>query len=185
MNMSKKVAVVLSSTRPGRIGANITNWAMGQLTNNSDVTFEVVDLKDWDLPILDEPMPPMMQQYQHDHTKKWSAKIKEYAGYIFVTPEYNAGYPAGLKNAIDYLYVEWKDKPVSIISYGWSGGASANKQLQQVFERIGMKITKTLPQLVMTKEMFGEDHQIKNVDEAFSEYKNAIQEAQAELIELI
>ena len=181
--MKKQIAVIIGSTRPGRIGQSIAEWALTQLDRKDDVEYEIVDLKDWKLPILDEPMPPMMHQYQYNHTKKWSAKIEQYAGYIFVTPEYNAGYPAGLKNAIDYLYTEWKDKPVTIISYGWSGGASSSNQLRQVFERIGMKIAETRPQLVMTKDMFNEQHQIANVGQSFSKYANDIKQASQEVLE--
>ena len=180
--MSKKIAVIIGSSRPGRIGANITHWVVANLPKNDDITYEVIDLAEQNLPMFDEAMPPMMMQYQNEHTKQWSAKISEYSGFVFVTPEYNAGYPAVLKNAIDYLLVEWKAGVVTIVSYGWSGGASANHQLKEVFERIGSKITKTLPQVTLTKESFGEDHQIKDIDTTFAAFAGDITKAGEELI---
>lgn len=180
--MSKKIAVITGSTRPTRIGANITNWVVTKLPQFDDVSYEVVDLADWDLPMFNEPLPPMMGQYQHEETKKWSAKIGEFDGFVIVSPEYNAGYPAVLKNAIDYLHAEWKEKPVTIVTYGYSGGASANNQLKDVFVRLNSKVTETRPTLTFSDGIFGDDYQIKDIEAAFGASTSDIQKAGQELL---
>jgi NAD(P)H-dependent FMN reductase len=180
--MTKKVAVIISSTRPTRIGAHIANWVVTKLPQNADVSYEIIDLAEWNLPMFNEPLPPMMGQYQFDETKKWSAKVKEFDGIVVVSPEYNAGYPAALKNAIDYLSVEWKEKPVTIVTYGYTGGASANNQIKEVFVRLNAKVTETLPTLSFTDGIFGDDYQIKDLDSAFGKHATDIEKAGIELI---
>ena len=99
-----KVAVILGSTRPGRNGEAVAQWVYETAKKRSnDAEFEYVDIKDFDLPLLDEPVPPSQGQYNKDHTKTWSAKIESFDAFIFVTPEYNHGIPGALKNAIDFL----------------------------------------------------------------------------------
>ncbi|XIF20249.1 MAG: NADPH-dependent oxidoreductase [Acetilactobacillus jinshanensis] len=90
--------------------------------NNGSVNYKIIDLKKISLPFLDEEEMPMTGIYHHQHTKRWSKIIKSYDGIIFLFPQYNWGYPAVLKNAIDYLGEEWRDKPVSCITYGFHGG---------------------------------------------------------------
>ena len=148
------------------------------------MSYELVDLAEVNLPMFNEPMPPMMGQYQFDYTKEWSAKIGQYDGFVFVSPEYNAGYPAVLKNAIDYLCNEWADKPVTIVTYGYTGGASANNQLKEVFERLKMKVTTTLPTLFFSEGIFGTDYQITDIDTAFAKNASDIAKAGAELLAL-
>ena len=179
--MNKKIAVIIGSTRPGRIGENITNWVISKLPSN-DTTYEVIDLGVVNLPIFNEPMPPMMGQYQFAHTKDWSAKISGYDGVVVVSPEYNAGYPAVLKNAIDYLCNEWKDKPVTIVTYGYTGGASANNQLREVFTRLNSRVTETLPTLHFSDGIFGDDYQVADLDTAFGAHVEDITKAGQELI---
>lgn len=183
--MKPKIQVIMGSTRPTRINKNITEWLVEIASANNKADYEIIDLADWHLPFIDEPMPPMMNKYQNSHTKQWSEKIQQGDGYIFVTPEYNAGYPAVLKNAIDYLNVEWKDKPVLIVSYAFSGGVSASAQLKQVAERLGMKPTSISPALTNTRDMYGEDGQIKDIKKAYAEYESTVLEANEELLELV
>lgn len=180
--MGKKVAIIIGSTRPTRIGANVANWVITKLPESSDVTYELVDLADWNLPLFNEPLPPMMGQYQYEETKKWSAKISEFDGYVVISPEYNAGYPAVLKNAIDYLHAEWKEKPVTIITYGHSGGASANNQLKDVFVRLNSKVTETRPILTFSAGIFSDDYQIKDIEAAFGSSAADIKKAGEELL---
>ncbi len=92
--------------------------------------FELVDIEEYGLPLLDEPVPPSMGQYSHPHTKRWSAKIASFDGYVFVTPEYNHGTSGALKNAIDYLYAGWNNKPAGFVSYGSAGGTRAVEHLR-------------------------------------------------------
>jgi NAD(P)H-dependent FMN reductase len=177
-----KVQIIIGSTRPGRVGPQIASWMVDNLPKQDNTTYEIVDIADWNLPLFDEPVHPSMNQYAHDYTKAWSQKIKEADAYIFLTPEYNAGYPAALKNAIDYLYHEWTDKPVMIVSYGVGGGPTASAQLRQVAERLKMHPVDTSPAFTITREMTGEDRQIKNIDEAFKPYVANLQLAVEELI---
>jgi NAD(P)H-dependent FMN reductase len=98
--------------------------------------FELVDIEEYGLPLLDEPVPPSMGQYSHPHTKRWSAKIASFDGYVFVTPEYNHGTSGALKNAIDYLYAEWNNKAAGFVSYGSAGGTRAVEQLRLVMAEL-------------------------------------------------
>lgn len=124
-----KLHVVLVSTRPGRAGEAVAQWFMGQATKHGRFDVELVDLKAWNLPLLDEPAHPRLQQYQHEHTKKWSAKVKEAAAHVFVTPEYNHSAPASLFNALDYLLHEWAYKPAGFVSYGGPTGGRHGVQM--------------------------------------------------------
>lgn len=127
-----RIAVVLSSTRPERVGPAVARWVMEQLEDRDDADYELIDLADQGLPLLDEPQPASSQAYTKDHTKAWSAKVGGYDGFIFVFPEYNRGIPAALKNALDFLYAEWNDKSAGIVCYGSSGGLRAAEQLKSV-----------------------------------------------------
>lgn len=180
--MSKKVGIIIGSSRPSRIGANITNWVSSKLPKSVDIVYEIVDLIEADLPLLDEVMPPMMGQYHNEHTKKWSEKVKGLDAFVVVTPEYNAGYSAVLKNAIDYLHAEWQEKPITVISYGYGGGASANHQLVEVFTRLKMKVTETLPKMSFTQDSFGQDGQIADFEATFGSHAADITKAGKELL---
>lgn len=116
------IKIILGSTRPGRFGEQPARWIMELAKEHPEAKFELVDLKEVNLPLLDEPVAAMFGSYEHEHTKRWSKVIDEADGFIFVTPEYNSGLPAAFKNAIDYLYAEWKYKPVAFVSYGAGGG---------------------------------------------------------------
>ena len=177
-----KTQVIIGSTRPGRVGPQIAHWMIEILPSGKNNEYEIVDIADWKLPIFDERIHPSMNQYKHTHTKAWSNKIKEADAYVFLTPEYNAGYPASLKNAIDYLYHEWSDKPVMIASYGIGGGSTASAQLRQVTERLKMRPTETSPAFTITRDMYGEDGQIKNIDQSFDPYKENLKIAGDELL---
>lgn len=134
-----QLKVIIASTRPGRKGPTIANWLIEQLKNQSDFEVELLDLKEINLPFMDEPEHPRLQQYQHEHTKAWSKKINAGDAFIFVTPEYNFGYPAPLKNALDFLYQEWTYKPLGFVSYGGiSGGTRSVQMLKQVVTALKM-----------------------------------------------
>ena len=127
-----RIAIVTGSTRPGRNNEAVARWVYDIAKKRSDAEFELVDIADYALPLLDEPVPPSMGQYSHAHTKAWAEKIGSFDGYVFVTPEYNHGTSAALKNAIDYLYREWNNKAAGFVSYGSAGGARAVEQLRLV-----------------------------------------------------
>jgi len=152
------------------------------LSKDSKAEYEIVDIADFKLPMFDEPVHPSMNQYEHAHTKTWSQKIKAADAYIFLTPEYNAGYPASLKNAIDYLYHEWAQKPVMIVSYGIGGGPTASAQLRQVVERLKMHPVDTSPAFSISRDMSGADGQIKDIVEAFDPYVANLKIANKELL---
>ncbi len=127
-----KVAIIVGSTRPGRKAEAVAQWIHGIAAARHDAQFEIVDIQEFNLPLLDEPVPPAMGQYSHEHTKAWSAKIASFDAYVFVTPEYNHGPSGALKNAIDFLFREWNNKSAGFVAYGSAGGVRAVEQLRQV-----------------------------------------------------
>lgn len=127
-----KVAIITGSTRPGRNNKAVADWVYGIAGKRSDAAFELVDIADYGLPLLDEPVPPSAGQYSRPHTKRWAEKIGAFDAYVFVTPEYNHGTSGALKNAIDYLYREWNNKAAGFVSYGSAGGARAVEHLRLV-----------------------------------------------------
>ena len=131
-----RIAIIIGSTRPGRKAEAVAKWVYEIAQNRSDAEFELVDIKDFDLPLLHEPVSPIMGQYTQEHTKTWSAKIASFDAYVFVTPEYNHGTSAALKNAIDFLYHEWVNKAAGFVSYGGAGGARAVEQLRLVMAEV-------------------------------------------------
>ena len=138
-----RIAVILGSTRPGRNGAQVADWVMEHAKNRPDAEFELIDLADYPLPHLDEPLPPSMGQYQNAHTHEWAARIAQYDGFIFVTPEYNHSTSGVLKNAIDYLYAEWNNKAMGVVSYGAVGGARAAEHLRLIAGELQMADVRT------------------------------------------
>jgi NAD(P)H-dependent FMN reductase len=127
-----KIAIILGSTRPGRNGEAVAKWVLDIAKQRSDADYELVDLLDYNLPHLDEAVPPSMGQYSQPHTKKWAEKIGSFDGFVFVTPEYNHSTSGALKNAIDYLFAEWNNKAAGFVSYGAVGGARAVEHLRLV-----------------------------------------------------
>src|SRR5918993_297277 len=127
-----KIAVITGSTRPGRNNIAVARWAFELAAQRRDASFELVDIAESQLPLLDEPVPAALGRYSHAHTRRWAAKIASFDGYVFVTPEYNHGTSAALKNAIDYLYAEWTDKAAGFVSYGAVGGVRAVEHLRLV-----------------------------------------------------
>ncbi len=127
-----RIAIIIGSTRPGRKAEAVAKWVYDIAQKRSDAEFELVDIKDFNLPLLDEPMSPMMGQYTHQHTKDWSAKIASFDAYVFVTPEYNHGTSGALKNAIDYLYKAWVNKAAGFVGYGGASGTRAVENLRLV-----------------------------------------------------
>ncbi|MET1156714.1 NAD(P)H-dependent oxidoreductase [Arthrobacter sp.] len=131
-----KIAIVTGSTRPGRVNKQVADWVLSQTAGNADAEFEVVDIADFNLPLLDEAYPAAFQNYQNDHTKTWSAKINEFDGFIFVTGEYNHTVTPALTNALSYLNVEFNNKAAGIVSYGSMGGARAAEHLRNILSEL-------------------------------------------------
>ncbi|OFZ29526.1 MAG: NADPH-dependent FMN reductase [Bdellovibrionales bacterium RIFCSPHIGHO2_01_FULL_40_29] len=132
------IGIIMGSTRPGRIGEGVAKWVFEQAQTRSEVNYHLIDLLDYNLPLLDEPNPPMMGNYTKEHTKKWAAAIAKLDGFVFVTPEYNHSTSAALKNAFDYLYKEWNNKACGFVSYGSAMGARAVENLRLVAGELKM-----------------------------------------------
>jgi NAD(P)H-dependent FMN reductase len=131
--------IIIGSTRPGRKGPALANWIFETAKQHSEFSVELLDLAEINLPFLDEPIHPRFQKYEKEHTKKWSAQISSADAFIFVTPEYNYGYPATLKNAIDFLHNEWLYKPVGFVAYGGiAAGTRCMQALKQVVTALKM-----------------------------------------------
>ena len=131
-----RIGIIVGSTRPGRKAASVATWLHDILKSRKDAEFEVVDIEDYKLPLLDEPVPPSMHQYSKPHTNHWSEKIASLDAYIFVTPEYNHATSAALKNAIDFLFHEWNNKAAGFVGYGGAGGVRAVENLRLVMGEI-------------------------------------------------
>jgi NAD(P)H-dependent FMN reductase len=131
-----KIGIILGSTRPGRNGEAVAKWVFEAAKKRSDAAFELVDIKDFNLPLLDEPAPPSFGPGSKPHTKAWAAKIAEFDGFVFVTAEYNHGIPGALKNAIDFLFNEWNNKAAGFVGYGSAGGARAVEHLRQIMGEV-------------------------------------------------
>jgi NAD(P)H-dependent FMN reductase len=126
-----KLAIIIGSTRPERVGEAVAKWVHELAQKRSDAEFELVHIKDFNLPLLDEPVPPSQGEYSKEHTKKWAAKIASFDGYVFVTPEYNHGICGALKNAIDFLFAEWNNKAA-----GFKPREFHEKSVGQAFDQV-------------------------------------------------
>jgi NAD(P)H-dependent FMN reductase len=170
-----KIGVILGSTRPGRRGASVARWVMDIADKRKDAEFDLIDLADYPLPHLDEPLPPSMGQYQNAHTQEWAAKIDQYDGFVIVTPEYNHSTSGVLKNAIDYLYAEWNNKAVGFVSYGAVGGARAAEHLRLISGELQMADVRTQVALSMFTDfvdfvdLVPGDYQVQALDRLINE----------------
>lgn len=146
------VLVIAGSTRPRRIALRVAEWVAEVGRGTTNASFEIVDLKDWPLPMDDEPAVPATGGYAFEHTRAWSRKIAAADAFVFVTPQYNWGYPAPLKNALDHLHREWAGKPAMIVTYGGHGGVRCGEQLQQVCQGLRMAPIATRTGLMLSRE---------------------------------
>lgn len=131
-----RIAIIMGSTRPNRKSEEVARWVHGIAAGRRDAEFELVDIRDYNLPLLDEPIPPSQGKYSQEHTKRWAAKIGSFDGYVFVTPEYNHSTSGALKNGIDYLYKEWNNKAAGFVSYGSAGGVRAVEHLRSIMAEL-------------------------------------------------
>ena len=180
--MAKKIQLIIGSTRENRVGAQVAEWVATHARAFDDIDLEVIDLKEVNLPFFAAPIPPSYSPDTSEAGIAWAKKISEGDGYIFVTPEYNRGIPAALKNALDYLVAEWKDKPATVVSYGYiDGGQSALKHLHDVLGWLKVSTTESTVSIKLTQDMMGATG-IKDVDAAFADYETVIEDALKELI---
>jgi NAD(P)H-dependent FMN reductase len=131
--------IIAASTRPGRRGIAVARWVQQLAEAHGGFDVELVDLAEVGLPVFDEPNHPRLRRYEHQHTKDWSATVDRADAYVFVVPEYNHSFPASVKNALDYLSLEWADKPAGLVSYGGvSAGLRAATALKPVLAALRM-----------------------------------------------
>lgn len=162
------VKIIIASTRPGRKGPVVASWIHEIAKQHPEFMTEVLDLAEINLPFLDEPQHPRLQQYQHQHTKDWSEKINTADAFIIVTPEYNFGFPAPLKNALDYLYNEWLYKPVAVVSYGGvAAGTRSLQMLKQVLTALKMMPIADAVNIPFFTRLINEQNQF-NADEGLT-----------------
>jgi NAD(P)H-dependent FMN reductase len=152
MTISSPILVIAGSVRPRRISPAIAAWVAALGSNATGHAFEVVDLADWPLRMDDEPGMPQRGEYASPLTRAWSAKIAAAPAFVLVAPQYNWGYPAALKNALDHLYKEWSGKPVMIVTYGGHGGERCGDQLDVVCRGLHMAPIVRGPGLKLSRE---------------------------------
>ncbi len=136
MSSASRIGVIICSTRPARVGPTVADWTMQQTSGREGADYELIDLAEIGLPLLDEPEPAASGNYTKEHTKRWASTIEALDGFVFVAPEYNRGIPGALKNALDFLYVEWNNKAAGLVVYGSSGGLRAAEQLKLVLAEL-------------------------------------------------
>lgn len=179
----KKIGIILGTNRPTRIGPDVAAWVKKTMAHEK-LTLDIIDLARINLPFLDEPEIPAKGHYQQEHTKKWRDLILQYDGFVLVFPQYNWGYPAVLKNALDYLYAEWTHKPVSIMVYGNHGGFQGLIAMKLVTQGLNMYNMAVNPPLNIRKEMFNEQGQFIDIEEAFQPVAPQVKLVSEEFLQL-
>lgn len=169
-----RLMIVIASTRPGRAGGPVADWFEGKARAHGAFEIDVADLAAMNLPMLDEPGHPRLQRYTHQHTKDWSARVAAADAFAFVMPEYNFGFNAPIKNALDYLHTEWQYKPVGFVSYGGvSAGTRAVQMLKQVVTALKMMPLPEAVSIPFVAQFLDEDRRIR---------PNAVMEQAAEVL---
>jgi NAD(P)H-dependent FMN reductase len=176
---------VVGSNRPQRICPEIAAWVQQGLRAAELSEVELVDLQEIGLPFLDEPIMPAQGRYEHAHTVRWSERVRSYDGFVFVFPQYNWGYPAVLKNALDFLYHEWANKPAGLVTYGSRGGVLAATQLRQVLQGLHMRSTETNIELKTDETMVTDDGSFHDINAAFGGYLAQVSALASELSHLL
>lgn len=177
------ISIIVGSVRPVRIGDQIAEALAPIIAEAAGARVQIIDLAQLNLPMLDEPLMPAMGNYAHAHTREWAEIIEASDAVVFVTPQYNGGYPASLKNAIDFLYQEWKEKPALIVSYGGHGGGQAAAQLRQVLEFIGLDIEAGSVGITIPRDGYGPDWRLVDAAPIVAVEADALREAGASLAE--
>lgn len=180
-----RIAVVIGGTRSNRICPGIAKWIREVAQGDSPLRYELLDLKDIDLPFLDEPFMAALERYEHKHTREWSRIVSSFDGFIFVFPQYNWGYPGVLKNALDFLYAEWGGKPASLATYGTRGGNRGARQLGEVLQGLHMNILEDHLEIVISEEDIDEGWQLKGLVAVMEPYVEQTQRIDAQMVEAI
>jgi NAD(P)H-dependent FMN reductase len=157
--------IIIGSTRPGRVGPAVAAWIAERAREHGGFDVQVADLAELDLPLLDEPNHPRLRQYTKQHTKDWSALVEASDAFIFVTPEYNYGFNAALKNAIDFLHAEWQNKAAGIVSYGGvAAGTRATQMLKQVLTALKIMPVPEAVNIPFVAQHLDEDRRFKSTE---------------------
>lgn len=151
------IRLVIGSTRPVRVGDQLAAHVAPALHRATGMPVETIDLAAVGLPMLDEPEMAATGRYARAHTREWSRTIADSDAVVFLTPQYNAGYPASVKNAVDYLFREWHDKPGAIVSYGRHGGGRSAAQLREVLAFVRMSLTADHAEIMLDAADYGAD----------------------------
>jgi len=178
---ASRILVIIGSTRARRICPQIAQWVAQIGRETISGQFEVVDLKDWLLPMDDEPGVPAVHDYALEHTRAWSRKVSEADAFVFVTPQYNWGYPAPLKNALDHLFKEWSGKPAMIVTYGSHGGGKCAVQLRQVLKGLKMKPVATMTGFKLARKNIEANAGVIEPAAEFARHRRKLRKAFAEL----
>jgi NAD(P)H-dependent FMN reductase len=178
--MSKpRIGIIIATTRAGRFGDKPAAWIRAIAARRSDLAFEIVDLRDYPLPLFDEPRSPAYGQSERPEVKRWQAKLAELDGFLFVTAEYNRSIPAALKNALDYAYAEWNRKPAAFVGYGPIGAARAIEHLRTIAVELQMAPTRTGVHITMEPYLA-----VLKGEKALADFEHLNQGAAATLDEL-
>jgi len=181
-----RIAVIIGSTRPTRICPGIAHWSAHVLRQESPLCYEIIDLADAGLPFLDEPLKPALGDYRHEHTPgrgaAWSAATR---GSCSSSRSTTGGYPAPVKNALDFLYREWHGKPATSVTYGTRGGGKAADQLRHVLEGLHMRPLATPLEITITDRQVDEDWQLTDLAATMQPYAALTRRIDAEMIEVL
>lgn len=180
-----RVAVVVGSTRPTRICPGIAEWVKRTAGQESSLSYELIDLAAVGLPLLDEPLKAALREYEHEHTRAWSRLVSGFDGFVFVFPQYNWGYPAPLKNAMDFLYYEWHDRPATSVTYGTRGGGKGAQQFLGVLEGLHMRPLKDRVELVITDDDVDQEWQLRDLNATLGPYREQVRRLDAQLVEAL
>lgn len=180
-----RVAMIIGSTRPARICPVIARWCQQAIQEDSPLRYELIDLAEIALPFLDEPLKAALHQYEHEHTRAWSRLVSSYDGFLFVFPQYNWGYPAPLKNALDFLYHEWSGKPASYVTYGTRGGNKGAEQISGVLEGLKMRELDTHLEVFISDDDVDDDGQLRDLAALMRPYHAQAKAIDAEMTEAL
>ena len=170
-----RIGIILGSTRPTRISPVVGAWAQERLAALGNHTYEMIDLAEQNLPFFDEPASPKSGvSYQHQHTRDWSELVSGFDGFVVALPEYNGGLPAVLKNAMDYLFAEWKGKPVAVVSYGFGAGLKSAAQFELICPNYGLVLVPAAVNIKLSRAMFDAEGKISDAATAFADYEQGL-----------
>jgi len=180
-----RIAVVIGSTRHNRICPGIAAWIRDVAQEESPLHYSLLDLADVHLPFLDEPFMAALERYEHEHTREWSRVVSSFDGFVFVFPQYNWGYPGVLKNALDFLYDEWRAKPASLATYGTRGGNRGARQLNEVLQGLHMTLLDDHLEVVITEDDVDDSWQLADLSAVMTPYVEQTRRIDVQMTEAI